>query len=81
MGVFVHSPHQWLAFASRDPRQASSTPETQSRAPSSRICKLIETGMAVTSDLILSFSRQKLTFPPASYEGVLHQEEIRVQRF
>lgn len=41
VGVSVNPPHQWLALASRDPRKASPTAETQSRAPAPRICKLL----------------------------------------
>lgn len=50
MGVSVHPPHQLLALASCDPCQASPTTETQSRAPSPRICKLMANSIAVTFD-------------------------------
>lgn len=39
MGVSVHPPHQWLAAASRDPREAAPPTETQSGALSPGICK------------------------------------------
>lgn len=39
MGVSVHPPHQWLAPASRDPREAAPPTETQSGALSPGICE------------------------------------------
>lgn len=61
-GVSVHPPHQRLAPASRDPRQASPPTETQSRAPAFRICKLVAHGMAVTPWPYYELQKAGITF-------------------